>query len=198
MSERRGVRWPALFRFIDFAPIEKTYYDVSTQSVKGFEFESPYGVMDCRIDESESHNSATAVAFIPAYELFARDPSIMGVVLANNENLFFLYPDSVGFLNDDGFLIRRASRMDFSSVRGKEFIPCGYERTYVDLVEVNIYPGIIFYCPEIDKIYYKGSFHKLDGLKVKESKSMMIYRRLVLTNKNGAIMLEDGNIHFLE
>lgn len=189
--------WPAIFRFKEFAPIEKVYYDTDKCAIKSFKFPHVYTPV---ADYILKHEQLLSERYEFMYERMAKHSKLMAAAFVNSAYYMLMYADHVeGCDLDGGDIITSPGYYDYSSIQNKNYIPVGFERTYCPAIGALITPSRIYYDPEIDKIYYKGEWLQFDKGRPAEYKSKLLYKEMVLKkNINGVVYIDTGEHIYLK
>lgn len=190
------MQWPALYRFKEYAPIEKTYYDIEKKEIKGLRFPAVYGPAK---DFIVTHEHLLPERYEPMYERFSKHAKLIAVAFVNSMYYMYMYTDRVEGSDVDGEDSEVIPGFyDYSSMQNRTYIPVGFEKTFCPVVSSLITPSRIFYDPEINKIYYKGSWIDFDKGTPAEFKSKSLYKELLLTkSKNGVVYTDSGDHIYL-
>lgn len=183
--------WPALFRFKEYAPIEKVYYDCETHAIKNLRFPPVYAPVPEYILR---HEQLLPERYEFMFERMSKHSRLIAVAFVNSAYYMLMYSDHVEGCDLEGEdVVAVAGYYDYSSMQDKPYLPVGFEKTYCPAVGSLITPGRIFYDPATDMIYYKGAWQKFIGGTPSEFKSKKLYKELILTkNKDGVVFTDTG------
>jgi hypothetical protein len=194
------MKFPALYRRYNEAPIVPTEYDVASQSVLDFRFPLPYEYVE---EYAVTFDHVDEYKLSLMYDAFLKRKEVLAVVLINNDYVSMLYPDKVFTVkggeeeNEDNITID--SFYDYSIYAQEVIVPVGFERTFCLTPSVLITPGRIFYSPETKKVFYKNKWCPLPaGMEPVEHKKKDLYKKLVSTPEGkGIINLGNGKTQLL-
>lgn len=182
------MQWPALFRFREFAPIEKVYYDIESSTIKGLRFPAVYGPAE---DYILPHEKLVQERYEFMYERMDKNSKLIAIAFVNSAYYMSMYTDHVeGCDLEGGDVVSVIGYYDYLSLVTKPMICVGFERTFCPAIGPLITPGRIFYDKQIDKIYYKGYWVSFKEGTPVEFKSKALYKEMIQQkNVNGVVYI---------